>query len=86
MQRNETVTIIYEVPGIVLTMRGKALEAGAHGDIINVLNIQSKRTVQAPSSAPAASPSRAAAPLVAAAAAPVRRQHDQAPQHRSERS
>ena len=29
--RNETVTIIYEVPGITLTMRGKALEAGAAG-------------------------------------------------------
>ena len=25
-------------------MRGKALEAGAQGDIINVLNVQSKRT------------------------------------------
>ena len=47
VQRNETVTIIYEVPGIVLTMRGKALEAGAEGDIINVLNVQSKRTIQA---------------------------------------
>ena len=33
VQRNETVTIVYEVPGIVLTMRGKALEAGAVGDI-----------------------------------------------------
>ena len=27
-------------------MRGKALEAGAEGDIVNVLNVQSKRTVQ----------------------------------------
>ena len=26
VQRNETVTLVYEVPGIVLTMRGKALE------------------------------------------------------------
>ena len=46
VQRNETVTIIYEVPGIVLTMRGKAQEAGAEGDVISVLNVQSKRTVQ----------------------------------------
>jgi flagella basal body P-ring formation protein FlgA len=45
--RNETVTIIYEVPGIVLTIRGKAMEPGALGDLINVLNVQSKRTVQA---------------------------------------
>ena len=45
--RNESVTITYEVPGITLTMRGKAMEGGAQGEIINVLNIQSKRTIQA---------------------------------------
>ena len=27
-------------------MRGKALESGAEGDMVNVLNIQSKRTIQ----------------------------------------
>jgi flagella basal body P-ring formation protein FlgA len=30
----------------MLTVRGKALDAGAEGDVINVLNEQSKRTVQ----------------------------------------
>ena len=45
--RNDNVTITYEVPGIVLTMRGKALETGAKGDIINVLNAASNRTIQA---------------------------------------
>ena len=40
------VTIIYEVPGVVLTIRGKAAEGGAEGDVINVLNEQSKRTFQ----------------------------------------
>lgn len=47
VQRNETVTIVFEVPGIVLTVRGKAAESGAMGDVINVLNVQSKRTIQA---------------------------------------
>ena len=47
VQRNETVTIVYEVPGIVLTVRGKVLDAGAVGDVVNVLNIQSNRTLQA---------------------------------------
>ena len=47
VQRNEAVTIDYEVPGIMLTVRGKALEAGAVGDVVGVLNIQSNRTVQA---------------------------------------
>ncbi|MBI3703694.1 MAG: flagellar basal body P-ring formation protein FlgA [Rhizobiales bacterium] len=46
VQRNETVTLIFEVPGIVLTVRGKAIEGGAEGDVISVLNEQSKRTVQ----------------------------------------
>jgi flagella basal body P-ring formation protein FlgA len=44
--RNETVTLIYEVPGITLTVRGKATEGGGAGDMISVLNEQSKRTVQ----------------------------------------
>jgi flagella basal body P-ring formation protein FlgA len=46
VQRNETVTLQYLVPGVVLTLRGKALESGAEGDTVSVLNIQSKRTVQ----------------------------------------
>jgi flagella basal body P-ring formation protein FlgA len=45
--RNESVTITYQVPGITLTMRGKALESGAQGDSISVLNVQSKRSIQA---------------------------------------
>ena len=45
--RNDNVTITFQVPGITLTMRGKALEGGAHGDTINVLNVQSKRSIQA---------------------------------------
>ena len=44
--RNESVTIVYEVPGIVLTVRGKAMDGGAEGDTISVLNEQSKRTIQ----------------------------------------
>jgi flagella basal body P-ring formation protein FlgA len=46
VQRNETVTLVYKVPGIMLTVRGKAAEGGAEGDVISVLNEQSKRTVQ----------------------------------------
>ena len=46
VQRNETVTLVCQVPGIMLTVRGKATEGGAEGDVISVLNEQSKRTVQ----------------------------------------
>jgi len=44
--RNETVTLVYRVPGITLTVRGKATEPGTEGDVISVLNEQSKRMVQ----------------------------------------
>jgi flagellar basal body P-ring formation protein FlgA len=46
VKKNEMVVLHYEVPGIVLTMRGQALESGTEGDLVNVLNIQSKRTIQ----------------------------------------
>ena len=37
----------YDAPGLQLTMRGKALAGGAVGDIIQVQNVTSKRTVEA---------------------------------------
>jgi flagella basal body P-ring formation protein FlgA len=45
--RGETVTIVFQVPGILLTILGKAVEPGALGDVINVVNVQSKHTLQA---------------------------------------
>jgi len=52
VQRNDTVTIIYEAPGIVLTLRGQAQDAGALGDTISIANSQSKRIVQGVVSGP----------------------------------
>jgi flagella basal body P-ring formation protein FlgA len=46
VHRNEPVVINYEMPGMTLTMRGKAMESGAEGDLVNVMNVQSKRNVQ----------------------------------------
>jgi flagella basal body P-ring formation protein FlgA len=65
--RNETVTIVYEVPGILLTILGKALDPGALGDNINVLNAQSKRTIQATVIGPGRVSVNAATPRFAAA-------------------
>ena len=45
VQRDQTVTLIYDAVGLYLTVRGKALEGGAEGDVVSVLNLQSKRTV-----------------------------------------
>lgn len=44
--RNEPVMLIFDAPGISLTLRGTAQESGTEGDVINVLNPQSKRSVQ----------------------------------------
>lgn len=45
VQRDQAVTLIYDSAGLYLTIRGKALEGGTEGDVVNVLNLQSKRTV-----------------------------------------
>jgi len=47
VKRDDNVTLVYQVPGIMLTTRGKALEAGGQGDLVGVLNLQTKRTIQA---------------------------------------
>ena len=45
VQRDQTVTLIYQAAGLYLTIRGKALESGTEGDVVSVVNLQSKRTV-----------------------------------------
>jgi flagella basal body P-ring formation protein FlgA len=75
VQRNDTVTLIYQAPGLVLTLRGQAQGTGAFGDSIGVLNLETKRVVQGVISGPGrvtinALPSRFVdnAPALAAAA------------------
>jgi flagellar basal body P-ring formation protein FlgA len=46
VHRSDTVTLVYQVPGLTLTLRGKAQDPGAVGDTIGVLNDQTKRVVQ----------------------------------------
>jgi flagellar basal body P-ring formation protein FlgA len=45
VQRDQTVTIVYQTDGIYLTTRGKAVDSGTEGDVVSVLNPQSKRTI-----------------------------------------
>jgi flagella basal body P-ring formation protein FlgA len=45
VQRDQSVTLIYESAGLYLTIRGKAIEGGTEGDVVSVMNLQSKRTV-----------------------------------------
>lgn len=46
VQRNDPVTIVFEAPSLLVTARGRAMDGGAVGDIIDVQNISSRRTVQ----------------------------------------
>jgi flagella basal body P-ring formation protein FlgA len=61
--RGEAILLVYEVPGLNLSVRGRANEGGALGDTISVTNPQSKRTVQAT----VTGPGKAAASAVAGA-------------------
>ena len=45
--RGDTVTIVYESTALTVTSRGQALESGSVGDLVGVLNPQSKRTIHA---------------------------------------
>lgn len=47
ISRNDSVTIVLETPHMVLSVRGRAIDGGAVGDVIDVQNINSKRVVQA---------------------------------------
>jgi len=49
---NDIVTIVYQAPGVTLTLRGQAQDGGALGDTIGVVNVESKRVVQAVVSGP----------------------------------
>jgi flagellar basal body P-ring formation protein FlgA len=68
VQRNENVTLVFEVPGIMLTSRAKALETGAEGDLISVVNVQSKRTVQGTVTGPSTVTVTSMKPRIAAVA------------------
>lgn len=71
VRRNQTVTIVYQAPGITLTVRGKALEAGAVGDVINVTNLQSNHVVQASVDGPGRVTMAAVASAVVLASTPA---------------
>jgi flagella basal body P-ring formation protein FlgA len=70
VHRNEPVIMMFEQPGMILTLRGKALDSGAEGEMVNVMNLQSKRTLQGVVTGPnevtiSSMPQRAAAADVA---------------------
>jgi flagella basal body P-ring formation protein FlgA len=65
VQRNQPVTLVYRAPGMLLTVRGKALETGAAGEVVSVFNGQSKRSVQGVVSGPGRVTVATVSPIVA---------------------
>uniref|UniRef100_UPI0022EA8D16 flagellar basal body P-ring formation chaperone FlgA n=1 Tax=Falsiroseomonas oryzae TaxID=2766473 RepID=UPI0022EA8D16 len=47
VERGQTVTMLYQVPGMVLTAQGRAMEAAARGAAVPVMNLHSRLVVQA---------------------------------------
>ncbi len=47
VKRNDTVTIVYQTPGLTLKSKGRALGDGTRGRTVSILNVQSKRTIEA---------------------------------------
>lgn len=45
VSKGEMVTLMLRTPAMTLTARGKAAESGSKGDLIRVINVQSKRPV-----------------------------------------
>ncbi len=47
VKKGDLVTIVFEADGISLSARGRAMANGALGDVIQVVNVQSHRTIDA---------------------------------------
>lgn len=45
--KNSLVTMVVQGPGLTITTTGRAMEAGSVGDVVQVMNLQSKRSIQA---------------------------------------
>jgi flagella basal body P-ring formation protein FlgA len=47
VQRGQTVVMVFEMPGITLTARGRAMEAAPRGATVPVMNLESRAVVEA---------------------------------------
>jgi len=54
VQRNENIALSFAAPGLNLTTRARALQPGAIGQRIRVVNLQSNRTIDATVTGPGA--------------------------------
>ena len=67
VRRNDVVAIVFERPGLMLSVRGRAVSNGARGDVIAVTNLQSNHILQAEITGPGTVTVRGATAKLAAA-------------------
>jgi flagella basal body P-ring formation protein FlgA len=46
VKRGELVTVVFQTAGMRLTLRGRAMRSGRRGDVVSVMNLQSRRVLQ----------------------------------------
>jgi flagella basal body P-ring formation protein FlgA len=54
VRRGDTINLVYQAPGMSLSMRARALEDGAVGQNVRFLNTASNRTIDAVVTGPGA--------------------------------
>ncbi|MBW7920970.1 MAG: flagellar basal body P-ring formation protein FlgA [Rubellimicrobium sp.] len=47
VERNQTVTLVFDRGGLVITTEGRALDRAGPGDVVRVMNLASRTTVSA---------------------------------------
>jgi flagella basal body P-ring formation protein FlgA len=52
IKKDEIISVTYDVGGVTLTLQGKALGDASAGDTVQVLNTQSKKTIEAVATGP----------------------------------
>lgn len=52
VEKGSLVTVFYQKPGLTLTARGRALEEGAKGEVVRIVNLSSNRTIEAVAAGP----------------------------------
>lgn len=47
VKKNTVITILYQIPGLSLATKGRAVQAGVRGDVVMVRNIRSRKVIEA---------------------------------------
>jgi len=47
VRKSDMVTVVYSAPGLQLTSKAQALDSGGKGDVVTIMNLRSKRVIEA---------------------------------------